>query len=297
YDAIGTQLYDPRANAWSQELCGLIAFPSYQLPCVADAFALAGGITAQAAHEFGLMEGTPVAVGSGDSVVEAFGVGVVQPGQATAKLATHGNVNVVTREVRPSPCLITYRHLVGGYGFNIAATNAGAASLRWFRETLAHLTEAEAGVQGRGVHELVETVASGAPVGCDGLLFHPYLMGERTPHWDPLLRGDFIGIGLHHRQPHFVRAVLEGVAFSLRDCLSAVKDTGAPVNELRVIGGGAKIKLWRQILCDVLGQPLLKPNVEDASFGAALLAGVANGVGIAGLARGGACLCALRWRG
>jgi xylulokinase len=92
-----------------------------------------------------------------------------------------------------------------------------------------------------------------------------------------MLRGDFIGMGLHHRLPHFVRAVLEGVAFSLRDCLSAMTDAGVPVSELRVIGGGAKIELWRQILCDVLGRPLLKPGIEDASFGAAMLAGVAVG--------------------
>jgi xylulokinase len=275
YDAIGTQLYDARARQWSDELCDVLGFPSDRLPRVADAFDIAGKVTAQAACNFGLIEGAPVAVGSGDSVVEAFGVGVVSPGQATAKLATHGNVNAVTDGLCPSPCLITYRHLVGGHGFTIAATNAGASSLRWFRENVAHLIQADAEARSASVHALVEEVAACAPAGSDGLLFHPYLMGERTPHWDPLLRGDFIGIGAHHGLPHFMRAVLEGVAFSLRDCLGTIAEAGLPVRELRVIGGGAKIKLWRQILCDVLGRPLIRPGVEDASFGAAMLASVA----------------------
>jgi xylulokinase len=103
-------------------------------------------------------------------------------------------------------------------------------------------------------------------------------MGERTPYWDPHLRGDFVGIGAHHQAKHFARAILEGVAFSVRDCLQAIEALGQPITEMRLLGGGARSSLWRQIICDVLGQPLVRPGVEGAAYGAALLAGVAVGV-------------------
>jgi len=150
--------------------------------------------------------------------------------------------------------------------------------MRWFRDTFARLEAELAASSGVSVYELIDKLAEGAPPGSDGLLFHPYLKGERTPYWDTDLRGDFVGIHAQHGSSHFARAVLEGVAFSIRDCLEVVAGLGSPIHRFFLLGGGAKSVLWRQILCDVLGVPLIKPATEDAAFGAALLAGIAVGV-------------------
>jgi xylulokinase len=278
YDAIGTQLYDARADSWSEELCTLIGWPADWLPEVRPAFSVAGPLRADAARDTGLLAGTPVAVGSGESVVEAFGVGVVEPGQSTLKLATAANVNRVTSQPYPSRKSLTYRHLIEGLWFSIAATNSGTSSMNWLRKTFYQHEVKEAEAAGLDVYQLMEEMIAGAAPGCEGLLFHPYLVGERSPYWDPLLRADFVGISVRHKSQHFARAVMEGVCFSMRDCLEAVEGEGEPTTERRVIGGGAKSPIWRQILCDVIGQRLVKPAVEDAAFGAAMLAGVAVGV-------------------
>lgn len=280
YDAIGTQMFDVRAKEWSTELFELVGLTRHHAPCVAGAFSIAGTVRNAEAREFGLPFGTPVAVGSGDSVVEALGAGVVRPGQATIKLGTHANVNVVAPAIAPSRSLIAYRHLVDELGFNIAATSSGAASLRWFREAFMHHGATANGAELEAKQNEVEALASRVARGCEGLLFHPYLMGERTPHWDPMLRGSFIGIGAHHKLEHFLRAVLEGVAFSLLDCARAHESApGSPrISELWLLGGGSNIDEWRRIVCDVVGRPLMRPVAEGAAFGAAMVAGVAVGL-------------------
>jgi xylulokinase len=269
FDAIGLQLFDLALDRWSEEMCGLIDFPLEWLPPVESAFTVAGGLLSEAAAATGLPTGTPVAVGSADVTVEAFGVGAVEPGAAIVKLGTAGCVNLVTAAPHPSAQTLTYRHVAGDYGFTIAATNSGTGALTWFRKTFCSPTMS---------FGEISVLAAQAPPGADGLIFHPYLSGERTPYWDPQLRGDFVGIGAHHELRHFARAVMEGVAFSLADCLTSVQALGEPVDDIRIVGGGAKSDLWRQIVADVLGRPLIKPAVEDAAFGAALLAGVAVGV-------------------
>jgi xylulokinase len=225
-----------------------------------------------------LLEGTPVAVGSGDSVVEAFGIGAAEPGACVVKLGTAANVNLVTATPCPSPRAITYRHVVDRAWFTITATNSGASTMRWFRDAFCRLEVQEAQAEGISVYTLIDRLAAGASPGADGLIFHPYLMGERSPYWNPQLRGDFTGISARHGREHFARAVLEGVAYSIRDCLEVVEALGQPIEGYHLIGGGAKSKLWRQILCDVLGKPLNKPQIEGAAFGAAVIAGVAVGV-------------------
>ncbi len=278
YDAIGTQLYDVMENCWSAELCGLIGLPVDWLPLVTRATQISGGLTEATARDTGLCAGTPVAVGSGDSVVEAFGIGVVQPGDGLVKLGTAANVNLVTVRPLPSTQTITYRHVVEPCWFSITPTNSGASTMRWFRDTFCRYESEQASKSGISVYELIDELAHGTSPGSEGLLFHPYLMGERAPYWDPLLRGDFVGIRAGHRLGHFARAILEGVAFSIRDCLAVVEGLGQPVHKLYLIGGGIKSKTWRQILADVTGQRLFKPTVEDAAYGSALLAGVAVGV-------------------
>jgi xylulokinase len=275
YDAIGTQLFDVGNVCWSDELCELLGYSTSWLPAVLPATDIAGKLLPDAACDTGLRPGIPVAVGSGDSVVEAFGSGVVTPGQCIIKLGTAGNVNLVTARSHPSPKVLTYRHIIADHWFTIAATNSGASTMRWFRDTFCGQQEEEARSKGVSVYELIGQLAGGAPAGSEGLLFHPYLKGERSPHWDPHLRGDFMGISVRHRLDHFARSMLEGVAFSLRDCFEDVAKLGQSITDCRLLGGGTKSPLWRQIVCDVFGRTLLLPKITDASFGAALLAGVA----------------------
>lgn len=278
YDAIGTQMYDVDSESWSAEVCDLLGFPIDWLPDIQPASKIAGLLCAEAARNTGLPQGVRVAIGSGDSVVEAFGVGAIEPGNGIVKLGTAANVNLVTAQAQPSAQSLTYCHVVEGRWFTITATNSGAATMRWFRDTFCRYEIEQAQAQNVSVYSLIGHLAAKVPPGSEGLLFHPYLMGERSPHWDPRLRGDFVGISAQHHLGHFARAMLEGVAFSLRDCLEAVERLGQPVNQLSLLGGGAKSSLWAQILADVLGRSLRQPAVQDASFGAALLVGVAVGV-------------------
>ena len=278
YDAIGTQLYDPHRGKWSTILCDFLGFEVDWLPPVLPSTQISGHLLPEAADDTGLKAGIPVAVGSGDSVVEALGVGAICPGQGIIKLGTAANVNLVTALPRPSPVSITYRHVVDPFWFTITATNSGTATLRWFRDTFCRLESQQAQGTSANTYDLISQMAADAPAGSEGLMLHPYLMGERTPYWDANLRGNFFGIRAGHNITHFARAVLEGVAFSIRDCMRAVEALGEPVRQFSLIGGGAKSRLWQQILCDVVGQPLTRPQVEDAAFGSALLGGVAVGV-------------------
>jgi xylulokinase len=273
YDAIGTQLYDVRARDWSQELCDILGFPLDRLPPVSSAWSLAGTLQPDAARDTGLLSGIPVAVGSGDTVMEAYAVRAVDPGQCIVKLGSAACVNVVTSQPHPMPSSLTYVHVVPGRWFTIMATNSGASTHRWFGETfLGDATEPDS------IPDAIERLAASAPPGCEGLLFHPYLMGERSPHWDPHLRGDLVGIGAHHELRHFARAILEGVAFSVRDCARALDELPESVIDRRLTGGGAQSAVWRQILCDILGHALTHARARDAAFGSALLAGVAAGL-------------------
>ena len=278
YDAIGTQLYDVQAGCWSRELCDRIDFDPDWLPQVQPATNIDGRLTARTAHDTGLVEGLPVAVGSGDSVVEAAGIGALLPGQGLVKLGTAANVNLVTADPYPSDGSITYRHVVNDHWFTITATNAGAFTMRWFRDTFCRYEVEQAKAKNQNVYELIDELAEGSKPGSNGLMFHPYLRGERSPYWDPHLRGNFIGIHARHTIHDFAQAVLEGVAYSLRDCLDVVKSLGEPIKKLHLLGGGAKSRLWRQVLCNVLGEPLIKPVIESAAFGSALLAGIGVGV-------------------
>jgi xylulokinase len=277
YDAIGTQLYDVEAGRWSNDLCALIGLDPALLPTVAGAGEMGGAVQPSAAKDTGLKAGTPVAVGSGDSVVEAFGIGAIEPGDGIVKLGTAANVNLVTQAPRPTPRSITYQHVTGDRWFTITATNSGTATMRWFRDAFCGPEVERAGADGADAYQLIGALAAEAPPGAEGMVFHPYLMGERSPHWDPYLRGDFIGVSARHRKPHFARAMMEGVAYSIRDCFEMVADLGEPIHSLYAMGGGMKNALWRQIIADVLGRTLVKPSVEGASFGAALLAAVAVG--------------------
>lgn len=275
YDAIGTQLFDVDNDCWSDALLDLVGLAKECLPDILPATEHSGGLTRVAADETGLMEGTPVAVGSGDSVVEAAGIGAIESGHCVLKLGTAANVNLVMQEPKRHSGAIIYRHVVDPLWFAITATNSGISTLQWFAEAFGMAVKSRAG--DRTMHRQIEDLAAESQPGARGLLFHPYLQGERSPYWDPRLRGDFVGIVRRHRLEDFARAVLEGVAYSLRDCYELVSAFADSISKLYLIGGGAKSQLWSQLVCDILGRPLVKPGVQSAAYGSAILAGIATG--------------------
>lgn len=269
-EALGTLLFDGRKGEWSDRLCEMIGLDRSLLPPIVEPTSVVGTVTKEAAQKTGFAAGTPVVCGSSDTSVEAYGTGATRVGRATVKLATAAAVSIVGSEPSIDPTLINYPYCVPGLWYTIGATNSCASAHRWLGKTFYQ----NVGEGPETVFEEMDRLAVDAPAGARGLLFHPYLQGERSPHWDPLLRADFIGMTFEHDNRHFVRALYEGIAFSLRDVLEQLRAQGLEPNEANIIGGGSKSKLWRQIVADVLGIPVSLPRVTDASFGAALIAGV-----------------------
>ncbi|MDD5677667.1 MAG: xylulokinase [Kiritimatiellae bacterium] len=277
-EAQGTLFWDMPKKRWSSELCALAGLPVKTLPHIGNPTAMAGKITAEAASATGLSEGTPVVMGASDSAVEDYAAGAIEPGQCILKLATAGNVNVMTAEAHPHPETLTYSHVVPGMWYSVAATNAAAICQRWFRDNFCGMEVEQAKRENINAYELIGREAESVPVGANGVFFHPYLMGERSPYWDPNLRGSFTGMSMGNTRADLSRSLLEGVAFSLKDCYRTIAKMGLATHEFILIGGGAKSDLWSRIVCDVFGKKLVRPAACDASFGAALLAGVGLGI-------------------
>ncbi|MCZ0736636.1 xylulokinase [Phreatobacter sp. AB_2022a] len=273
-DALGTLMMDAHAGTWSEELCGMIGWPMASLPPIVAPGAVVGPVTAEAARQTGIPEGTPVVCGTSDTAAETFGAGMVRQGLGVVKLATAATVNVLSPTARPDFALINYFHVVPEHWYVIAATNSCASAHKWLRDTFFK----RPGEEGGPVFDHMDRLAAAVAPGAEGLFFHPYLNGERSPHWDPLLRADFVGAGFNHGPGHFVRALYEGVAYSLRDCLEVLRERDLGFTTARLTGGGARSAVWRQIVADVLGVTVELPAVADASFGAALVAGLGAGV-------------------
>ena len=235
-------------------------------------------MTRKAAAETGLREGTPLIVGTSDTAAEDYGAGAIKPGQGIVKMATAGNVCLMSDQPRPTPMGFNYPHVVDGMWYIVGGTNSCAMANRWYRDTLCQWEMAEAKETRKTAFRLMDEMAGKVPPGSEGLFFHPYLMGERSPYFDPFLRASFVGATARHRKEHFSRAVLEGVAYSLQDAQRVLADLGQKLKDIRLIGGGAKSPLWRKILADVMGKPVWVPESGDASFGSALLAGVGIGL-------------------
>jgi xylulokinase len=273
-DALGTLMLDAGTAEWSKELCEMIGWPMATLPPIVKPSAVVGKVTAQAAAATGLAEGTPVVCGTSDTAAETFGAGMVREGIGVVKLATAATVNVLSARPRPDFALINYYHVVPEHWYVIAATNSCASAHKWLRDTFFRRD----GEDGSAVFDAMDAKAAAVTPGSEGLFFHPYLNGERSPYWDPLLRADFVGAGFNHGAGHFARALYEGVAYSLKDCLEVLKSKDLGFTTARLTGGGARSALWRQIVADVLDITVELPAVADASYGAALLAGVGIGV-------------------
>lgn len=283
-DAAGTCLLDVKHGRWSREVLEAIEFDPALLPPVVAADAICGSITGEVAALTGLLPGTPVAGGGADNACGAVGNGVVQPGLALVSIGTSGVVLAYAGSPQvdrsgPIPRVHTFNHAVPNAWYLMGVTQGAGLSLRWVRDNIGLPESALERWTGFDAYELLAREAESIPPGCNGLLFLPYLQGERTPHLDAFARGGWIGLTASHDRRHLVRAVLEGVAFSLKDCFRIIGEQGLPLEQVRATGGGAKSPLWRQIIADVLGVELATMNAQEGpAFGAALLAGVASGV-------------------
>ncbi|MBQ9162515.1 MAG: xylulokinase [Clostridia bacterium] len=265
-EAQGSMLYDTRAGKWSEELCDLAGISVDMLPPVVKPTDTVGSITAEAARLTGLCEGTPVICGTTDTVMEVLAAGAIIKGATTVKLATAGRICVITDKPYPDRDVVNYSHVAEGLWYPGSATKAAASSLRWYRDTFG------------GDYRELDVGAEAVSVGCDGLMFHPYINGELTPYADPKLCGSFIGIRSTHTKAHFTRSVLEGVAFSLLHSKKKLLFLGVPcATHATLIGGGAKSRLWAQIVADCLDMELEITESSDSSLGSAMLAGVAVG--------------------
>ncbi len=266
-EAEGSMLFDCNKLEWDEELCKLACITIDMLPPVARPTDIIGKVNQEASKSTGLKEGTPVICGTTDTVMEVFASGAVSRGDVTVKLATAGRICVITDNPYPDRHLVNYSHIAEGMWYPGTATKSCAASYRWYRDTFG------------GEYKELDDGAKEIPIGCDGLIFHPYLNGELTPYADPALCGSFTGVRATHTRAHFTRAVLEGVAYSLLDSKLYLDSLNIPYNSVATaIGGGTKGKLWRQMIADALGIALKTTESSDSSFGSAMLAGIAVGV-------------------
>jgi xylulokinase len=267
----GTILFGLRERTWSPEILQDLDIDPALLPPTFEGPAVTGTLSAVAAEATGLQAGTTVVAGGGDQSANAVGVGAVTPGVVALSLGTSGVVFATTAEpaIEPDGRVHAFCHAVPGRWHMMGVMLSAAGSLRWWRDAVA---------PDRTFDDLVDG-ASQVPAASDGLLFLPYLTGERTPHPDPAARGAFVGLTVRHDMRHMTRAVMEGVAFGLRDSLELMTAAGvATPSQIRASGGGTRSPLWRQILADVLEAEIATvPTEEGAAYGAAVLAAVGAG--------------------
>ena len=274
-DASGTLMFDPARLAWSDAILEATAVSRALLPNVGGSSDVLGRVTAAAAQLTGLREGTPVVGGGADNACGAAGVGVIAPGDAVASWGTSGTVLAPTAEPLVDPKLRahTFCHVAPGTWYVMGVVLSAGGAFAWYRDQLARELAGSPGADAK-----LDAEASTVPPGADGVTFLPYLQGERTPYRDASLRGAFLGLSLAHSRAHMTRAVLEGIAFALRDSLSILQDLGLSPNHLLLTGGGAKSPFIRQLQANVYGVPVSTVNREEGpAYGAALLAAVGAG--------------------
>ena len=274
-DASGTLLLDVARRKWSGKMCAAMEIQEAWLPRLCESSEIAGKISTQAARITGLRAGTRVVGGAGDQAAGAVGLGITHPGTVSATIGTSGVVFAATDRpaLDPKGRIHTFCHAIPGRWHVMGVTQAAGLSLRWFREQFG-----VAGVSGDQAYTQLCEEAAQSPAGAGGVLWAPYLMGERTPHLDPSARAALVGLAANHRRTHVVRAILEGVAFSLRDSLTIFSEIGVPAKRIRLGGGGARNPVWRQIQAETYEMEVETVVAEEgAAFGAAILAGVGAG--------------------
>ncbi len=269
-DSSGTLLFDVNNRRWSREMLDLMELDSELMPEVFESIEVTGTVSDAGASETGLPKGTPIVAGAGDNAAGAIGMGIVRPGMVSSTIGTSGVVFVVTGEPKVDPLGRTHTlcHAIPGRWHMTGVTLGAGMSLKWFRDNFG---------AGKSFDELGEEAAAVSP-GADGAIWLPYLMGERTPYLDPNARAAFVGLTASHARGHLVRAVMEGVAFSLRDALEIFRGLGAETSTIRLGGGGSHSTVWRQIQADVFGNRVETIEADEgAAYGAAILAGVGVG--------------------
>ena len=276
-DASGTSLLNVPKRQWSEIVCQKLQIPLEYLPRVYESYEISGHISPRAAQLTGLRAGTPVVGGGGDQAAGAVGNGIVQSGIISVATGTSGVVFAFadTPTVDPQLRVHTFCHAVPNKWHVMGVMLSAGGSLRWYRDNLARSEKSVAAHMNIDAYDLIAREAATVGPGSEGLLFLPYLTGERTPHPDPLARGAFVGLTVRHTKAHMARAVLEGVSFGLRDSLEIMKSMGVSIGNIRASGGGAKSEVWRQIQADVFGYALSTIAIDEGpALGAALLAGV-----------------------
>ena len=272
-DASGTLLLDVANRKWSAEVLHAVEMDQSILPQLFESPEICGTISAAGAEATGLKSGTPVVAGAGDQAAGAVGMGIASPGAVSATIGTSGVVFAATDRpaLDPKGRLHTFCHAIPGRWHVMGVTQAAGLSLRWFRGCFG----AKSSEKNSDPYNLLTAEAATVPPGAEGLLWAPYLMGERTPHLDPNARAVLVGLSASHTRAHIVRAILEGVTFSLRDTFTIFREMNVPVNRIRLGGGGARSALWRQIQADIYGREVEIVEAEEgAAYGAAMLAGV-----------------------
>jgi xylulokinase len=274
-DASGTLLFDVTNRRWSQPVLSAAAIDEGLMPRVYESPEITGVVSAAGAAATGLRAGTLVVAGGGDQSAGAVGMGIVRPGAVSATIGTSGVVFAASDKpaLDPQGRVHTFCHAVPGRWHLMGVTQGAGLSLRWFRDQFGAGAD-----DGRDPYDRLTEEAALTPPGANGLMWTPYLMGERTPHLNPHARAALVGLTASHTRAQVVRAILEGVAFSLRDTFEIFREMNVPVNEIKLGGGGARSALWRQIQADVYGRPVKTVEAEEgAAYGAALLAGVGVG--------------------
>jgi xylulokinase len=281
-DASGTLAFDPGARAWSAAIQRAFQLPASLFPEAGESPSILGHLTPAMASATGLPEGIPVARGAADNAAGAVGLGVVRPGRAMASIGTSGVVlaHTASYAVEPAMRLHSFCHAVPGQYYAMGVMLAAGGALRWYRDVLGDGERLAAELRRVDPYEIITDTASTARPGAGGVVFLPYLMGERTPHNDALARGALVGLTARTTKAEISRAVLEGITFGLCDSLDLIREVHAgSIDEIRLTGGGARSGFWRQLMADVFNTRVaITTSTEGPAFGAALLGGVAAGI-------------------
>lgn len=276
-DASGTMLFDLSNLKWSQEICEMVQIPLNKLPNVTPSFHIAGHICRKTSNELGIKEDTPVVAGAADLSADNLAAGITEPYQWVTRMGTAGSTSLIVEKPvldRQEVCFCSAHCIPDKYIVEVGTHTFGLA-YRWFKDTFC-AEETTTGEEVRkSPYEITEEMIAHTSIGANGLFFHPFIAG--SPYWDPQLKGAFLGITPGHKKKHFARALLEGTVFCLSDSLALLRKlTGSQLKEYILVGGGSKSRIWRQIVCDVLGTNALVLEHSDASLGAAMLAGIGS---------------------
>lgn len=281
-DASGMNLYDLEQGIWSDEILKEMDLDPQLLPEIHNSADVVGELTKPAAEQLGLIAGTPVVIGGGDGASAAVGAGAVMEGPAYNYIGSSSWISFAAPRpiYDPGRRIFNWAHMVPNMFAPCGTMQAAGGSYQWLRRQVCWIEGREAEETGEDVYEIMNRLAAQSIPGAHGLLFLPYLQGERSPHWNPEARGGFVGLQVTHTRADLIRATLEGISMNLKTILLSFLDANAKVDEIILIGGGAKGELWRQILADIFGRPTLRPRLleEATSLGAAIAGGV--GVGL-----------------